>query len=110
MLWPAVLEVAQQQLYSCVPKLLDLARNAGNADSLSAQIDESLTDQYSYFARAQQQLEQHEHAVELYSAALARSPRRIDVLEGRAESLAALGNQDKASADLAQAREFQERL
>jgi len=105
-IWPAVVTVARQELYIFVPELLALAANATDPEALQMALDESLSEQYLRVATTQQQLARHELAVELFSHSLERSPRRIVALEGRAASLAALGKQEKAEADLAQAREL----
>jgi len=105
--WPAVVSVAQQELYIFVPELLELATNAKDPDTLKSQLDELLSDQYLRIAQTQQHLDRHELAVELFTRAIQRSPERnISALELRATSLAALGKQDKADADLAEVREL----
>lgn len=105
-IWPAVVSVAQQELYIFVPELLALAANATDPDVLQRELDELLAEQYLRVATTQQQLARHELAVELFSQSLKRSPRRIIALERRAASLAALGKQEKADADLAQVQEL----
>jgi len=105
-IWPAVVSVAQQELYILVPELLELATNATDPDVLKTQLTELQFQQYLRVATTQQQLARHELAVELFSHSLDRSPNNIDALERRAVSLAALGNTEKAEADLAQVREL----
>lgn len=105
-IWPAVVSVAQQELYIFVPELLALAANATDPDILNQELDALQSEQYFRVATTQQQLARHELAVELFSHALDRSPRQIVALEGRAASLAVLGQNDKAEADLALVREL----
>ena len=109
-LWPMVAKVSHQELYIFVPQLLSLAGNASSAQELKTSIDEMLAREYLRIAHAHQQMNHHEAAVELFTEALAHNPRAIEALEGRAESLAAVGKQERASADLAQAQELQKRL
>ncbi|MDP6720563.1 MAG: tetratricopeptide repeat protein [Pirellulaceae bacterium] len=106
-IWPAVVTVAQQELYIFVPELLELAGNATDPDALKTQLAELQSRQYLRVATTLQQLARHELAVELFSHSLDRSPGDIDALQRRAVSLAALGKTEKAEADLAQVRELQ---
>ncbi len=106
-IWPAVVTVAQHELYIFVPELLELATNATDAQALADDVQELLTNQYLRVAATQQQLERHELAIELYSHALNQSPQHLAALQGRAESYAAVGKQQQADADRARARELQ---
>ena len=105
-IWPEVLSVSQRELYIFVPDLLALAADASDPVDLKQKLDELLPQKYVQIATTQQQLARHELAVELFSFALDREPQKIDALERRATSLAALGQQDEAAADLAQARDL----
>jgi tetratricopeptide (TPR) repeat protein len=106
-IWPAIVSVAQQELYIFVPELLELAGNATDPDELKAQLTDLLSRQYLRVATTQQKLARHELAVELFSYSLNHSPGGIDALQRRAESLTALGKTEKAEADLAQVRKLQ---
>jgi tetratricopeptide (TPR) repeat protein len=106
-IWPAIVTVAQQELYVFVPKLLELAVNATDKDSLKTQLAELQSQQYLRAASTQQQLGRHELAIELFSCSIDHSPGDIDALQRRAKSLTALGKTEKAAADMAQVRKLQ---
>jgi len=95
-LWPAITEVAREQLYSFVPTLLRLARSATAVDQFQSDLDQTLADHYLALAQAFESLGRHEEAVELYSAALVHAPDLGAAAEGRARSVEALGH-DPAS-------------
>ena len=101
--WPAVAQVARQELYFFAPELLICARNATNAVELQRELDALLADKYLAFGNIQQQLDHHEEAVELFTSALVHAPARVEALVARAKSLTSLGKSDKASADVKQA-------
>lgn len=105
-IWPVVVSVAQQELYIFVPELMELAANATDPVQLKQQLDQLQSEQYQRVATTQQQLGRHELAVELFTHSLDRTPDRIPVLEKRAVSLAALGEQENADADLAEIRKL----
>ncbi len=105
-IWPVIVTVAQRELYIFVPELLEAAANATDPDALQTTLDKLQAAQYLRVATTQQKLGRHELAVELFSHCLDHAPREIAALERRAASLAALGNQVKADADLAQVREL----
>jgi tetratricopeptide (TPR) repeat protein len=105
--WPAVAQVARQELYLFVPELLILARNATDAAQLQSEIDQLLADKYLAFGRIQGQLSNHEAAVELFTSALTHAPTRAEVFVARSKSLSSLGKKDKAAADQLQAERVQ---
>ncbi|MGE0756383.1 MAG: hypothetical protein AB7F89_16470 [Pirellulaceae bacterium] len=107
--WPAVAHLARQELYIFVPDLLVLARGATDATHLQQRMNAHLVDRYIAFGQAQQQLSNHQAAIELFTEALALFPSSAEALVGRAKSLTTLGMNDKASADLVEAERLGQR-
>ncbi len=105
-LWPLIAKLARQELYVFIPELLVAARGATDAKQFQQRLDSLLANRYLEFARTQQQLGQHAGAVELFTGAIAHSPQLADAFAGRASSLTSLGQKDRASSDLAQARKY----
>lgn len=107
LLWPAVADLAEQELYVFIPDLLELARQTTAADEFQSKLDQMLTVKYTDLAQTQQSLGRHEQAVELYSHALVRAPQDINALQGRAQSLKSLGKTREATTDLDLVRKIQ---
>jgi tetratricopeptide (TPR) repeat protein len=105
-LWPMVAKLARQELYVFVPDLLLAARGASDALKLQEKLEGLLADKYLEMAQVQQQLGRHAPAVELFTEVIALAPERAAAFTGRANSLAVLGEKDRATADLAQAQKI----
>ena len=105
-LWPEAARLARQQLYILLPDLFRAAKGPGDAAQLRAEIARIAAQRCVQLAAAQQQLEEHEIAVELFSQALEYEPQNADYLQQRAASYASLGQQQQAQDDLAKAKEF----
>jgi hypothetical protein len=69
-LWPAIAELAAEQLYVFVPELIDLAKSAQGEADLQARTDLILAERYGQLADAQQELGNHARALALYDLAL----------------------------------------
>jgi hypothetical protein len=107
--WPYVAEVARQELYLFVPDLLIMARNAKDESQLRDDLEQLLADKYLAFGRIQQQLNNHEAAVELFTSAIGHagdSPLRVDMLIARAKSFTSLGKTKNAADDQVQAEKL----
>lgn len=104
LLWSTVAKLARQELYPFIPELFDAARSTTDPAALRQRMDELLSQRYHEFARAQQQLGNHEAAVELFTEAIQHAPQMVEAFSGRAASLISLGQPDRAAADSAQAR------
>lgn len=107
--WPAVGKVAGQELYAFAPELLVLARDTSDPKQVQAELDSYLAEKYLAFGNMQQQLGNHEAAIEVFTEVLVHSPSRVEAFLGRAKSLTSLGKAQKASTDLAQAQQLQGR-
>jgi tetratricopeptide (TPR) repeat protein len=105
-LWPAVADMARQQLYILIPELIRAAKQARDRPQLERQLRVALTANCRRLAEARQRLADHAGAVRLYTAALRYDPRGIELLRGRAESFQALSKREKAAGDLAKAAEL----
>jgi hypothetical protein len=90
-LWPLVAHAANQQLYIFVPELIDLASSASKPDELQRKLRQSLARQYCRLAEVQQNLGDHETAIELLTHALEYAPEDRETLQRREMSLRALG-------------------
>jgi hypothetical protein len=101
-LWPAVARVANQQLYIFAPEMLELAKTANDPQSLSRELDRTLARKYLHLGAMQQELGQHETAVELLTEALNYAPNDDDLKQRRAESQRILDRDDEAEVDEAQ--------
>lgn len=101
--WPAIAKVARMKHYLLVPELFRLARQFSDPNLLKSEIDTYLNRQFQQLAITEQQLENHTMAVELYTQALSHNAKDEESLRGRAESYAALGHSDRASADRGEA-------
>jgi hypothetical protein len=88
--WPAVAQVARQELYLFAPELLIRARNAKEPGEFQQQIDQLLAEKYLTFGMIQQQLNNHAAAVELFNSALVHAPAHAETLAARAKSSATL--------------------
>ena len=91
LLWPLVAELARQQLYFFVPELFDLARGESDPKTLDLQLRQSLARQYHRLATTQQQLGNHEMALDLLNHACEHSPEDAKIRRSREASLRALG-------------------
>jgi hypothetical protein len=89
-LWPLVVRVAGQQLYIFLPELLDLARSESDPKALSGELRAALARQYRQLAEIQQDLGEHDTALELLEEALTYAPNDSQVLRCRDRSLQAL--------------------
>lgn len=107
--WPLIVRLARDDLYVFVPDLLRVARGESDVEKLRSELQRRLAERYLEFAQVQQRIGRHEAAVELFSGAIDYAPESPVAFQGRADSLAKLGQSDRASADLAQARKFQDR-
>jgi hypothetical protein len=106
-LWPAIVEVCRGERYIFAPSLFaaaeqfttDQAKKEFPASEFRTLIGETLAEQYVQLATAEQGLERHKEAVELFTAALAHDANDIAALRGRALSYVALREAAKANAD-----------
>jgi len=105
--WPAVAELAREKMYIFLPELFEVVRQHDEAGNFNQLLGRSLADSYCVLARAQQQEEHHQRAIELYGRALKHDPQHVDALRGRAESLRSAGQNEKAAADLAEANRIE---
>jgi tetratricopeptide (TPR) repeat protein len=105
--WPAVAELAREQMYIFLPELIEVARQQDEAANFNQLLGRSLADSYCVLARAQQQEEHHQRAIELYGRALKHDAEHVDALRGRAESLRSVGENEKAAGDLAEANRIE---
>jgi hypothetical protein len=64
-LWPAVAQLARQQLYLFVPELFELADAESDPQALSGELNRSLVRQYRRLATIQAQLGNHDATLEL---------------------------------------------
>jgi hypothetical protein len=87
--WPAVADAARREMYIVAPELFHLALAADDAAELKNELAQRLAERYENTARVQQQLGQHQRAVELFDASLQHNPELAAAKEGRAESLRA---------------------
>jgi len=106
-LWPAVAQLARQDLYIFIPELISLIKETDDPVELQEELHETLARRYCEFAESRQALGKHLQAVELYTSALEHDADMITALEGRAKAHTSNGNQDLATADLEQARALQ---
>lgn len=105
-LWPAIAKLARQELYVFVPPLLVVARGITDGADFQQQVDSLLAQKYIELAKTQQQLGKHATAVELYDEAITHAPQNAEAFSGRASSHTSLGQTDRASADLTEAKKF----
>jgi hypothetical protein len=105
--WSAVTELAREKMYIFLPDLIEVARQHEEAANFNQLLGRSLADSYCVLARAQQQEEHHQRAIELYGRALKHDAEHVDALRGRAESLRSRGQNEKAAADLAEANRIE---
>jgi hypothetical protein len=97
--WPAVARLARQDLYVFAPELLRRASQATDPVQLQTDMNGWLVERYLAFGRIQQQLSNHEAAVELFTAALQLVPSHADAQAQRAQSLSALGRSDASPSE-----------
>jgi tetratricopeptide (TPR) repeat protein len=102
-LWPAVADAARQQAYPLVPKLMRSAQYLRDPAELRAELKRAAAEEYRRMAESRQELADHAEAVRLYTTALKHDPSEAELLRGRAVSYQALGQDEKAAQDLAQA-------
>lgn len=100
--WPAVAEVARQELYLFVPDLVQAVKGIKQPKPLKRQLDLTLNLKYRDLAEIEQKLGRHKTAERWFTKALTYQKSDVDSLRGRAKSLKALGKQAQASADLAE--------
>jgi tetratricopeptide (TPR) repeat protein len=105
-LWPAVAEAAREELYVLVPDLIDAAQRFEQPGELQTALSESLSSGYGRFAASVQRRGLHQRAIALFGLALKHDPQDTTALRGRAKSLSALGKQQQAAADLAEAQKL----
>jgi len=89
--WPAVAEAARREAYVVIPELFHRAETASDAAELERQIAQFLAARYLRLAEVHQKLEQHDRALQFFSAALAYDADSEKALAGRAVSLRARG-------------------
>lgn len=89
-LWPAVAEVAREQLYILIPPLIELAKQASNSAQFQKDLDRLVAEQFCQIATIHQNLNDHEVAARLFAVALKRDPANQAAFEGRRASEAAL--------------------
>jgi tetratricopeptide (TPR) repeat protein len=90
-LWPAVAQTASRHLYVFIPDLFELARGVSDATALQRDVNTTLARRYRQLAEFQQQLGEHDTAVELLDRALIYAPNDAALRQRRAESLRVLG-------------------
>ena len=105
-LWPAIAKLARQELYVFVPPILVLARGITDGADFPQQLDSLLAQKYLELAKTQQQLGKHEAAVELFTEAITHAPQLAEAYSGRASSYSSVGQNDRAAADLLEAKKF----
>ncbi len=96
-LWRAIARVAGQQLYIFAPEMLELAKAANDPNNFSRELDRTLARKYRGLGEIQQDLDQHETAVELLTEALNYAPDDKDLIERRAKSQRMLDRNDEAN-------------
>lgn len=112
-LWPAVASVCRRQLYTFVPDLFDVANQLTVQDPLpkvqqfEAAIHAALARQYFRLADVKQALEQHEAAIELYSAGLSYDADNVSALRARGFSYVAVGDSANARQDRERVKQLQ---
>jgi hypothetical protein len=105
-LWPAVAKLAKQRLYIFVPELIQLVRETTDSKQLQNDLDQTLANIYQQLAVTQQQLGNHESAIQYCTQSLQHEPQNITVLRIRATSLQSQGKTDKAASDLDEAKKL----
>jgi tetratricopeptide (TPR) repeat protein len=100
-LWPLVAQTACQRLYLFIPDLFELAGQATDPVTLDRELRAALARNYARLAEVQQDLGQHEAAIELWDQALVHAPAHAEFLRRRGESLTTLGRPDAATQDSA---------
>ncbi len=105
-LWPAVAEVCRGELYTLLPELFDVAQQMTvpadtkpSPDAFQTAINETLARQYTDLADIRRHDEQHDVAIKLYTAAIARDGELIEAYRGRQMSYVAEGETEKAEKD-----------
>ncbi len=100
-LWPLVVETACQRLYLFIPDLFELAGQAADPVTLDRKLRAALARNYAHLAEVQQDLGQHEAAIELWDQALVHAPADAEFRRRRRESLTALDRPDAPPQDSA---------
>jgi hypothetical protein len=86
-LWPAVAQLAQQNLYTFVPELMRLAGDECEPIQLQQRIDRALIDAYLLVGDIRSRMHDHRGALEYYDAALAIDPTDASAKAGRRRSM-----------------------
>ncbi len=82
-LWPLVARLARRQLYILAPELIDLARSESKPKRLQRSLNDSLARQFLRLGRTEQDLGNHETAIDLLDEALVYAPDDPDITDCR---------------------------
>jgi hypothetical protein len=85
-LWPAVVQLARDQMYLYVPGLLELAGEADNLAEFTNRVNTYAADSYSQMAGTRHAMQQHAAAVKLYQTALSYQQDHSAAQAGLAEA------------------------
>jgi hypothetical protein len=98
-LWPAIAELARQNVYLSIPAVFEKALEQERPAALQRDLDQLLATSYESLAKSESDAGRHSSAVRLFSAALRRQPGRVRCLAGRAACYDVLDEPAKAAAD-----------
>ncbi|MEQ8786452.1 MAG: tetratricopeptide repeat protein [Pirellulaceae bacterium] len=107
LLWPIVAEFARAEMYIYIPDLLSAVERSEQQGGFTALLNQTAADSYCRLAQVEQGFDRHQKAVELFGVALRHDPEHVASLRGRAQSRRALGENEKAAADLAEANRIE---
>lgn len=102
LLWPAVSQLAVDELYIYVPEVLALAeglKDAQDAKTFPRELNDRLGQTYHAAAVRCQQADNHEAALDYLNQAIKYAPANSEYLKARAKSHEALGKADRTKAD-----------
>lgn len=106
-LWPEVMSLARDNLYTLVPPLMRLARGAESSATFRTEMDRLMYDQFMGVAEEKQALERHEEAVGYLNRAISYVDDRPEAYRKRADSYKALTRNAEFVRDTNKANELE---
>lgn len=99
LLWTYVVELAHRRMYLLIPDLFEAAQSSEDAATFQETVNQKMAQRFLELALAQQELGDHELAIQLFGESLKYVPARPEVLRGRASSYRATAKTDEAAVD-----------
>jgi tetratricopeptide (TPR) repeat protein len=107
LLWPAVAELAQAELYVVIPEVFEVVDRTNKTAEFKTLLKSTVADGYCRFAQVELQRGEYKRAMELFNKALNHQPQSAAAFRGRADVYRALGENEKAAAESAEADKFE---